>query len=534
MTQVREPAAAVATARAARPPGPEAVTELAALPRVTRRIRFSPGIGLQVPDPGTFVLIHQGRSGTPQRVSDWMLELLQRMAADPVPEDELQAGALGHGGPLGLFRWVESVRRLDAAGLIEHSCYLADELLCRLIGVGPGPSLAVEAFDPAARQRVSPLALVTVQTGRGWVAQRPDSHLAVQLGELGVRVLAAAADWTDWTAIEESTGIPGPLVRAVADQLCRASVLDQRPDALPAKESGAPAAVDERDRWSTFDWWLHARSRGPRTTFGWAGSYPGRGRWDPLPPVPPRRAAVTLRLPVPDLTGLRQSGSDSLVEVMERRRSIREHDDAHPITAAQLGELLYRTIRIRQTFPSEDGQTAVDRPVPNGGALHELEVYPIVHRCAGVDSGMWHYRADSHELEWVADADHPGVGALLAGAHAAYTMAATPQVVLVISARFGRVQYKYDAIPYALTLKNTGVLLANLYLVATDMRLAGTAVGSGSQADFAAATGLDQFAEGSVGEFVVGSSTAASQVSERFGEWEQHHGVPLPGDASGA
>lgn len=506
-----------------------AVADLASLPKVDHRIRFGSGLGVEVTDPGTFLLVFHGQRGEPQRVSDWMIGLLQRMAESEVPQDQLQAGALAAGGPLGLFRWVESLRRLDAAGLIEHSCYVDGALLCRLFAVGPGPTAAAEAFNPAARLRTSPLAVVSMSPDRGWVAQRPGSHLAVQLGARAMSVIGAAGGWTDWTEIERGSGLAGPVVRAVLEQLARASVVEQRE---PHPDSSDTA--EDYGLWNPFDWWLHARSRGPRSLFGWAGSYPGEGRVEPLPAVPPRHGGVVLALPTPDLRQINRTQSGNLVAVMERRRSIREHDDDNPITAAQLGELLYRTIRIREVFPSEHGQTAVDRPIPNGGALHELEVYPLVQRCCGVEAGLWHYRADSHELEWVAAPDAPGVGALLSGAHSAYTMPEPPQVVLIIAARFGRVQYKYDAIPYALTLKNTGVLLANLYLVATDMRLAGTAVGSGALTDFAEATGLSQFVEGSVGEFVVGSSRPAAQASDRFAEWEQYHGVPLPGDAPGA
>jgi len=508
--------------------GGDAVLDLAGLAPVTHRMRLRPGVGIEMIDAGTFVLVHSGQRGAPQRVSAWLLELLQRLAGMEMPEDELQASALAAGGPLGLFRWVETARRLDAVGFIEHAGYSGGVLLSRLISVGAGPTLPVDPFDPAAQQRVSSLALVRVQPGQGWVAHRPGSHLAVQIGPAALAVLAAACEWTDWTTIQRRSGLAGAEVRAIAEHLARSGVFEQwrTDDAAPADPTGPGS-------WNAFDWWLHARSRSPRALHGWAGSYPGRDVREPLPAVPERRTAVGIALPAPDLERLTAAGSEPLAAVMERRASVREHDDEHPITAAQLGELLYRTLRIRAVFRGADGQDAVDRPIPSGGALHELEVYPIIHLCAGIEPGMYRYRADSHELEWVAGRDEPGVAALFAGAQAAYTKAEPPQVVLVISARFGRVSYKYDAIGYALTLKNTGVLLANLYLVATDMRLAGTAVGSGSIADFALATGLDPFTEGSVGEFVLGSSTAAAQTAARFAGWEGSGGVPLPGDAPG-
>jgi len=40
-------------------------------------------------------------------------------------------------------------------------------------------------------------------------------------------------------------------------------------------------------------------------------------------------------------------------QVLESRRSIRVHDDARPLTAAQLGEFLYRSARVKETFADE-------------------------------------------------------------------------------------------------------------------------------------------------------------------------------------
>ena len=58
---------------------------------------------------------------------------------------------------------------------------------------------------------------------------------------------------------------------------------------------------------------------------------------------------------------------------------------------------------------------------------------------------------------------------------------------------------------YAASLKNAGVLMQTLYLVATAMGLAGCALGGGDSDLFAAAAGTDYFAEPAVGEFMLGT-----------------------------
>jgi SagB-type dehydrogenase family enzyme len=193
-----------------------------------------------------------------------------------------------------------------------------------------------------------------------------------------------------------------------------------------------------------------------------------------------------------------------LTEVLERRRSVRTHDAAAPITIGQLGELLYRSARIRSVRTSSDGQEAVDRPYPAGGSLHELEIYPLVTQCQGAGAGLWHYAAASHRLEHLAGPG-PATAALVAAARAASIMTTDPQVVLIVTARFGRVMWKYHGMAYSLILKHVGVLYQTIYLVGTAMGLGVCGLGGGDAADFAAASGLAYHAEGSVGELVIGT-----------------------------
>jgi oxazoline/thiazoline dehydrogenase len=77
--------------------------------------------------------------------------------------------------------------------------------------------------------------------------------------------------------------------------------------------------------------------------------------------------------------------------------------------------------------------------------------------------------------------------------------------VLIVTARFGRVMWKYHAIGYSLVLKHVGVLYQTIYLVATAMGLAVCGLGGGDAGDFATASGLPYHAEGSVGELVIGT-----------------------------
>jgi SagB-type dehydrogenase family enzyme len=81
---------------------------------------------------------------------------------------------------------------------------------------------------------------------------------------------------------------------------------------------------------------------------------------------------------------------------------------------------------------------------------------------------------------------------------------AVPQILITIAARFDRISWKYSSIAYALIMKDVGVLIQMLYMMATDMGLGGCAIGSTNIDLFAKMTGIEFHIEGPVGQFAIG------------------------------
>lgn len=272
------------------------------------------------------------------------------------------------------------------------------------------------------------------------------------------------------------------------------------------------AQVDNLDAWDFHDLLFHSRSRlrlhdYPRS----CDLQPHRNL--PEPGLPRRyqhvEEAAGIDLPVPDWTTV--LGPDpKFSQVLEGRRSVRAYSDT-PITIQQLGELLYRSARVRKLIPKNpqaaNGYAIVHRPYPGGGAVGEIEVHAAVARCDGLDPGVYHYDAAAHRLH--SRPSHPDREAafreVMAGARRATGTATDLQVLLLMTSRLGRLSWKYDQIAYALTLKHVGVLYQTLYLTATAMGLAPCALGSGSIDAAAEALGLDWVSEPVVGEFLIGS-----------------------------
>jgi len=222
--------------------------------------------------------------------------------------------------------------------------------------------------------------------------------------------------------------------------------------------------------------------------------------------VKPWMSERVIPLEKPHLEALAQTDI-SLTQAIESRQSICEYDN-QPITLHQLGEFLYRCARVKEVYtPEEDLMNigeCTKRPYPWGGGLYELEIYPAINRCQGLDAGLYHYQPLSHTLHAIADW-HPEVEALIFDAWKLTGQQDVPQVLFIITARFGRLFWKYYAIGYGLILKHSGVLFQTFYLVATAMQLAPSAIGSGNSEHFCKVAALNEHEESSVGEFSLGS-----------------------------
>jgi oxazoline/thiazoline dehydrogenase len=275
-----------------------------------------------------------------------------------------------------------------------------------------------------------------------------------------------------------------------------------------ANDSELPA----RASWEFQDLLFHWRTRGGRVS----GPQAATTRFlDQLPPPPARKPPMSsefLDLPSPARASRRSMG-----EVSEARRSIREQGRP-AITLAQLSSLLHRTARVRRTFEG-DHQELVLKSVPAAGAIHEIELYAVVEKCADLERGIYHYDSFRHALVRLS-ASEPVATRLMTDAAEAWAQPnELPQVLLILASRLPRLAWKYEGIAYRLSLLNAGALIHALYLHATDLGLACCALGGGDSDLFARATGLDPLEETSIAEFALGSRRRLpTDVSRSAGE----------------
>jgi SagB-type dehydrogenase family enzyme len=401
------------------------------------------------------------------------------------------------------------VRRLAARGLIEYrlgpSRGGADHVVIepqlpdywpRLPRLRDTDTLVLSRFA-YLRRRADEMVLESPRSGALFKIRNPKI----------AALLAVLATPQQIKALRKQPGFPGLDLLAL---LVDGQILFK----VAAKDQGLRPSEGDSNLvlWDFHDLLFHARSTEGRHANPVGGLYSYAESIAPQPAVRPSWPGEKIDL---RRFSLAEGQEPSLAaKLFNERHSTRDFDDRQPITLAELSRFLEATARVCATVetpldpgadPASGGPTVEHtvRPYPSGGASYELELYLAVNNCEGLPRGFYHYDAGAHALAPIA-IRHQDFEALLHSAEFAMGISAAPQVVITIAARFGLVSWKYSSIAYSLILKDTGVLMQTLYLMAAAMGLGGCAIGTVNIDLFAKMTGIDFHAEGPVGQFALG------------------------------
>ncbi|GAA2736462.1 SagB family peptide dehydrogenase [Actinocorallia aurantiaca] len=453
---------------------------------------------------GGAVVVHSrwGSTGLPE-ATPAEREALHRMSLGPVMLENVVADPVG--------------RRALLAGLLARLAHL----MVRSLRLGAGqPLLSVVPLTPASGHRPAaldrdlPVRLsrfaVLRGDGREYVLESPLAlHRVVLHRPEAVWAMAALA--RPVTLAEAGRALPAAALADVLPDVLGALVATGI--AVQARAVGPPVFDEDDDPvlalWSPVDLMFHTRSTLGRHDHDFGETRPrGAAASDGTVVRPPASLpAVLLFRPRWDAL---VAGDPPLTVAVEGGR--RRRDDGPP-TVDEIGELLYRTVRVRSIAgPAGVPAATGDRPYPSLGGCYELEVYVTAADCPGLACGCYRYDPAGHLLQPL-DAAEADVEALLDQGRTAAGLQDAPPVLLTITARFDRVHRRYEGPGYALVQKNAGALLHLIGLVVAAMGLRGRAHHDTDIETAARVFGTDWRVESSVGAFVVGRRPPASTHS---------------------
>lgn len=148
-----------------------------------------------------------------------------------------------------------------------------------------------------------------------------------------------------------------------------------------------------------------------------------------------------------------------LNDAILKRRSCRNFADKN-MSIENLSKILWYGYGISEIMHFENFEL-LGRPAPSAGALYPLEIYPIVFKVEGLDSGIYHYSPVDHSLEFLKEGDFRHV---VANLFMRQFYVANSSLCIVISGVLERTTWKYGDRGYRYLLLEAGHVSQNIFL----------------------------------------------------------------------
>jgi SagB-type dehydrogenase family enzyme len=211
---------------------------------------------------------------------------------------------------------------------------------------------------------------------------------------------------------------------------------------------------------------------------GWSGLLGAVTNWSLQPPAFKEYPGAP-RVPLPAVADQNPLTTEA---ALRTRRSHRDFA-SRPLSLETLSRLMFYSGGIN----TQQWGLGL-RAAPSAGALYPIETYVIAHRVTDLPAGLYHYAVRPHALEQLRAGDlrsnvlHLGLG---------QEFLAQAGVVIVYTAIFQRLRWRYRERSYRYALLETGHLAQNVYLAATALNLGACAVGAFLDDDLNVLLGVD-------------------------------------------
>ena len=213
-------------------------------------------------------------------------------------------------------------------------------------------------------------------------------------------------------------------------------------------------------------------------------------------------------------------------ERLTRRRSRRVYDPTVPLSKADLSTLLYYVWGCQGRMGFAPGVELLKKTSPSGGALHPIEVYPVVCNVDGWAPGVYHYDVEHHGLMCLEPMDEEAARHLVVEATVGQVYFRDVQVAFLMTARFFRNFWKYHKIDKSLSviLMDAACLAQTFYLAADELSLGSLYTAAVNALSFEQHLALDGVREGPIAVCACGALASDADDQEPdftpFVPWE--------------
>jgi SagB-type dehydrogenase family enzyme len=277
------------------------------------------------------------------------------------------------------------------------------------------------------------------------------------------RILHECSEWRSVREIKSYLGeYAESSVRRTLEKLYKNGVLERS----DRRRDARAAAMESWAAWNPAAGFFHFSTKDAEFAADQRDAFEElkrRAKHDPMP-LPLKNYSKAPRIKLPSV---RAEGE--FAEVLKSRRTWRKYG-AGSVSVEALAQTLQLTFGIQGWVDVPGLGRAAMKTSPSGGCLHPIEAYVLVRRVKGLKTGIYHYNAARHELEWLREGISRGK---LEGSLGSQWWFARGAFLVLMTAVFGRTQWKYDfARSYRVVLAEAGHLCQTFCLTATWLGLA--------------------------------------------------------------
>lgn len=169
------------------------------------------------------------------------------------------------------------------------------------------------------------------------------------------------------------------------------------------------------------------------------------------------------------------SNSD-IYDIFKTRVSRRKYNK-EALSIKELSFLLWATQGVRKVMERDGGKQHITmRNVPSAGARHPFETYLFVNNVEGLETGIYHYSAVAHVLEYMGETEDRKDKA--AAAFFGQVFVANAPVAFIWTAVPYRSEWRYSTKAQKYALIDAGHVCENLYLACEAIKCGTCAIGA--------------------------------------------------------